>query len=459
MSNEKNQSLAQDIAGIKGWLGDFFGQLSGGKGDSDEYAKVAYFDNPNSIWDEVLKLSWFALAVATGFTAYYGYRYHYAIFKNGGGNEWEALAVSLVIFALGEILKVFLGHRFFRAIFSGAIKKGLAQLVLTICLGIIFWRAMVWSIEISANGYGLVNANAATQAAIQTQTDYSALTKDIDAQIAVINGNAKLGASVTWKGKITEDGQEIMKRNAKAVAPLLSQREAIIANAIQRDSMLLAQKSVSIGQTMHRQNDYGGKAEWSVCFFLFMIGLLEYVNYRNNKSQVKESVAEEKPNLFKRWFSLPQRPITAEKKEPLQEDKRPRPIGFKRYDDDSEIQNISNKKDDTCNYRNTSVITDESLKDGLSATEIVRLLKEQKRSLDTEINHYCNRNGDISSIKRRIGEKFNAMLVFMMKHERVVDPHVEKMNLFDWAENLVKPIIDGKSPEAMSRVRKEAKAK
>jgi hypothetical protein len=462
---EENNNLASDISKATNWLKDMRNQLFGSSGEKN-YEDVAYFSNPDSIWDEVLKLSWFAMLVATAFTAYYGYRYHYSIFQNGGGNETEALIVSLVIFALGEVLKVFLGHRFFRSIFSGAIKNGLPQFVLTVCLGIIFYKAVIWSIDISAKGYGMVNASKATQEAIASQTDYTLLTKDIDAQIKQINENAAKGAAVTWKGKTTEDGQEIMKRNAKALPPLLMQKNAIIAQAMQRDSMMLAAKGVSIANAQARQDDYGGKAEYCVVFFLFMIGLLELVNYRMNQQyqeKIKEHTAKEPDPRFKSWFTLNPRPATAEKKTGIDgrtkdnEDDDPpppaRPIGFRFYP----VEGVSTAETVATNPESVatpvgSVATPDKGKADINTKNVVNLLKKQKSDIDSEIANFTTRNGTPDTIRRRIVEKYRVMSETIGEYEYYLqDEGKFMMKLYDWKEIYVNPIINGASPESLKR--------
>jgi hypothetical protein len=93
--NSNQTQLANDIHDARKSVSSFWASIFG----RSDFSKVAYQDNPASLLDEVLIGLWFLLAIATGFTIYYGFRYHFSIFDNTGDSE--ALYVSVIIFLGG----------------------------------------------------------------------------------------------------------------------------------------------------------------------------------------------------------------------------------------------------------------------------------------------------------------------------------------------------------------------
>jgi hypothetical protein len=342
MQNSES-SLSQDIRAIKRNWGSFWGSLFG---ESKNYQKYAYMRNPNSMADEVLYGAWVIIFFSTGFTLYYGVMYHYSIFKNSANPAWEAFAVGMALFVMVEFLTIFFGHRIVRSISNGFIRKGLPQFLLIIVLTVAVVWGFLWRFSITAKGFATVNAQKATQEAIQQKTDYKTLTADIDAQLLNISKMAEKGATSTWRGKVTADGLEVMKRNAKLADKLLSQKAMMIAQAQQRDSMLLDEKKAQIALTFGQQNEYGGKAEWLVILGIIVVGICERINYKSNTKEAHEAVTTEpatatappppptqQPQLYDLLADMLRRsgyqpPIAyPTQQQPTQEPQR-RPIGF-----------------------------------------------------------------------------------------------------------------------------------
>lgn len=290
---------------VRGWF------RKASDGNRQNFSKVAYYRNPNSIVDETLIGLWIIAGFAIAFTVAYGGYYHYTIFKGGSGAASVGIIISFALFCVAEFLKVFLGLHFFRSVFSGLWFRSFAHLAFTAGVLALVLGAFMWSIGISSKGVGEVNGAIRTGELLKSSPfDPTPLSASYDAQIADAERSIRDAAKMRWKGNITVDGQRIIKRNTDLKNSLSAQKASLIekASAV-HDSTLLVQKSL-IRETALRINDYGGKAEYMLAICLLLIALAEVIAYRNNRKQLFPETTSTPPKQPETVVSSPKQSET-----------------------------------------------------------------------------------------------------------------------------------------------------
>jgi hypothetical protein len=406
--NSNQTPLAHDINAAKKSVSSFWQSIFG----SSEFDKVAYQDNPASLLDEVLLGLWGLLAIATGFTIYYGFRYHFSIFDNTG--DHEALYVSVVIFLGGEVAKVFLGHRFVRLLFTGFFTKGLPHLAIQFFICFLVVKAFSWSVEISSQGYGQVTSNAAKKMAFDSTGNYASITAPFDAQIDEANKTIASGRATKWHGVVTWEGKQIIKDGTNALMSAKYDRQTALNDAKLRDSSSLLLSNAKIDKSTNQQNEYGGMAEGLTALCIIVICLIEVVNYRENK-KIFTPVSAKKKGFFGNIFNQSPTPSVQEPAFASTEE-RPK-IGFK-YGDKSVITEKEPPK---------SVIT---LSEGViteNTDDTKRLAAKQKiQDVNSECSHYLSPKGKgkKESIANRLAEKMVACSKFVHEHQNALTPEI-----------------------------------
>ena len=424
--NNSNNQLSNDIQAAKEGVKDFARSFLG---ERQEFDKLAYFRNPASMLDEVLLGLWALMYVALGFTVYYGCVYHLSIFEAADNPAWKSVIISLSIFCAGEIIKVHIGHRFVRSVFSGFFKQGLPQLVLVGLMGILTYCAFIWSVGISQKGYGLVTANKSKQDALSKTGDYTAATAPFDAQIVSANETIKAGQKMAKRRNSEWEGLQMIKAGGKALADANAQRQSAIDLAKSQDDSFLKITGEKITATQLQQNEYGGIAEYVVMFCLLMIGLIEVIAFReNSKNAVANAPTPTPKGSFFGLFNKKQTVATAEQKPNETPVEKPQ-IGFK-YGSQTVITEMQ---------PNQTVITeiDEDsikLKIGLINSECAKY-------------EVCKSERSKNSIVGRLADKMNNLSVLVTTNNYAFTADCSDMynRAFDRGKNIIREHLAGQS--------------
>lgn len=248
--------------------------------------KLAYQRDPDSLLDEALIGMWLLLIIAMAFTVAFGAYYHYQILQNAFGVGMISVAGSFLVFIVLEIAKVFFGLHFCRAFLSMLWWRSLYRFLFTCGIGFIVVMAFMWSIKISTKGVAEVNQNLKSAAIFESQEFSPPPTiADIDARIAELDQAKQAGARSTWKGRTTQKGIEVIQSNTELQKNLLSQRETLMAAAMAQHDSIQAIRLLEVRNSANMLTDYGGKAEYATMLLLFLIVILELINYEKNKHE------------------------------------------------------------------------------------------------------------------------------------------------------------------------------
>ena len=427
MTRTTERNLGTDISEAKKGLSKFSKAIFG---EREDFNRLAYFNNPHSMLDGLLYLLWFVLAGSTAFTIYYGIKYHSTIFTSEHTSAFETQAITFGILVIGEIIMIFIGHKFVRTVFSMLWFKGLPEAVFVIALGAVTFFTFQWSIGISTNGYSLTTANAEKKSAFAKTGDYSASTSLLDKQLEDQQKTIQSARKITWHGKLTWEGQQVIKNANATIQKLSDQRQSAINDAKLRDSSFLSLSNVNITEAAIRTSDYGGKAEILKIFCLFMLGLIEQITYRQNKKQIEKKDDEEAEP--KNFFKLGNNKSTAFAKTDRS------PITFKDYN--NSVETVVTNEQKSVVTAVEAVVTAKTPVDTVS-TEFEqgdKLLRSIKSDFQKELNNLKVKHGNPDTIKKRIAEKlkeFNYALNTVTSTD-----HVRK-EICAWVGREVVPLV------------------
>jgi len=124
-----------------------------------DFERIAYYRNPNSLLDEFLLGLIGLLIITILITAGFGIYFHFHIFTSAFGWAWLGVAASLVLFIVAEIVKIWFGLNFVRAVLSGTFWKSLHHLAFITGIALLVFFAFRWSIGISTKAIADVNRN------------------------------------------------------------------------------------------------------------------------------------------------------------------------------------------------------------------------------------------------------------------------------------------------------------
>lgn len=382
MQNDRN--LFTDFTEVRKKISNGWRQLFG---EPSDFNRLAYYKNPHSMLDELLVLFWIALLCATGLTMFYSAKYHISIFEAGKNQAWVTITIALMLLILGEGLKVFLAHRFLRAVFSAMFFKGLPDLILTVVMGILSFYTFMWSVDISTKGYALSTSKASKIEVLNKTGNYD--TKKIDDDISSVKKSIENANKIKWHGVITGDAQEIIKRGNKTLNNLNHSRDIAVAAAQQKDAAFLSISNSAIDDNQVRLSDYGGKAEAVVAICLFLICLIERIHYRINKEAINKK--EEKGNFLKLNSTANSSPITERST-----------IGFRRNSDVQKTVTTPITPVVTVTTAVTPVTTETVTTKNKEFEYGDKLIKGLKQAFNAELNNLKIGNGKSETILIRI---------------------------------------------------------
>ena len=315
MTKTIERNLGTDISEAKKGISTFFKSIFGERSD---FNRLAYYNNPHSVLDEILYLLWIVLGCATGFTIYYGIKYHSSIFTNELNTPFETKAITYGILIIGEIIMILLGHKFIKSVFNMLWFKGLPEAAFVICLGVVVYYGYKWSIGISTGGFSLTTSNAEKKSELAKTGDYTKATTLFDNQIADQQKTIEEGRKITWHGKLTWEGQQVIKRANQTIQQLNTQRQSAVNDIKQHDDASLKLSDAKITEAAVRTSDYGGKAEMLKIFCLFMIGLIGEITYRQNKKLIeKKDEEEQKDSANSKFYKLADRKEAVSSSSPI----------------------------------------------------------------------------------------------------------------------------------------------
>lgn len=261
---------------------------------NSDFKKIAYFDNPHSIMDNVARVSLIILYALTAYILLTGGIYHYEIFQTSMGNGAISIILSLGFFAVIEVLKVFFGTYFMRGILSGdagETKVHMTTYGILLCVCIFgFW----WSWNISTDAAPTLNKIinlAEGKSRHNDSTELKAIGADLallDAQISDVNASEKTGFSVRYKGVVTQKGQDIARTAATTRATLTSQRSEILSRYNTEKDRLRTATDAQMGAASTQLSQYGGFAEVLQIVFLLLTALCEAISYMKTKKDIAD---------------------------------------------------------------------------------------------------------------------------------------------------------------------------
>jgi hypothetical protein len=315
---EKN--LFTDIRDIFSGFKKGLRQLSGG----GYYVDIAYQDNPNQIFDNLLNLFWIVLYLCAGASLFFGISYHYKLFVQTGQGESISIGLAILLFLIAEIVSVFIGVAFFRFLWTGRLVNSLAHFVLFCIIGVIIYIAFDFRMGISAKAYaGQTAGKQKTELAKDgVNSAKSNMKSKYDDDIKEARATIAKGKKQTWSGKITPRGEWLVAEGNKTLQKYLDLQDKEYTSKTRADSTLNNALTGAIFANEKQMNGYGGLVEWFVLIITFIIAVLEKVSYEENKkdNSVVESKAIEQEN----------KPIEYETHDPNKKN----PIGFGKNQED-----------------------------------------------------------------------------------------------------------------------------
>ena len=436
MTKTQETNLGTDISQAKKGISTFFKYIFGGS----DFNRLAYFNNPHSMLDEILYLLWIILAGATAFTIYYGIKYHSSIFTNNHTSASETQAITYGILVIGELIMIFFGHLFVRCVFSNLWYKGLPEAIFVICLGAVTFFTFQWSIGISTNGYSLTTANAEKKSELAKTGDYSKATTLFDNQIADQQKTIEEGRKITWHGKLTWEGQQVIKRANQTIQQLNTQRQSAVNDTKARDEASLKLSDVNIGEAATRTSDYGGKAEILKIVCLFMLGLLEQISFRQNKKLIdKKDEEDQKDSTNSKFYKLADRKEAVSSSSPIRV-----MAGFKIPTVTNDIPTVTpvitvtTAINDVTATKEPDVVTVVTEKNNPEFAHGDKLIRALKQGMSAEVNNLKIGNGKSESIISRLRRKHEQFIEVVETVK--VSPELRE-EICAWAETTVKILL------------------
>lgn len=277
----EDRSIFTDIRDFGRSVKNGFGQLS----SADDYVKTAYYDNPNHIYDNLLRFFWIVLYLCAGASLFFGVSYHYKLFIQTGQEQKTSIGLAILLFLIAEIISVFIGVSFFRYVWTGKLVKSFQHLVFFAVMGVLIYMSFAFRMDISAKAYGGQTANeqqtelaeaGISKAKANMKSSYDDEIKDVRATIAK-------GRKQTWGGKITPKGEYMVSEGNKTLQKYLDLRARELDMNFKADSVLNHTSSFIIFANQKQLNGYGGLVEWAVLILTCLIALLEKISYIENK--------------------------------------------------------------------------------------------------------------------------------------------------------------------------------
>lgn len=265
-------------------------QLSGGS----DYVELAYQDNPNHIFDNLLKLGWWVLYLCAAASLFFGISYHYKLFNQTGQGENVSILLAIILFLIAEIVSVFIGVYFFRFFCTGSVIKSKWHFLVFIVLGVCIYGAFIFRMGISAKAYAGQQASEQKTELAQKGVKNAKLnfSSQYDEQISDARATIARGRKQTWGGKLTPRGEYLVGEGNKTLQKYLDLKSKEFESKSKADSSLNSAIGLTILDNEKQLNGYGGLVEWMVLIITFLIALLEKVSYIENKKD-SEEVKEE----------------------------------------------------------------------------------------------------------------------------------------------------------------------
>jgi hypothetical protein len=314
------QNIFTDLRNVFSSVRNGLGQLSG----DENYVKTAYYDNPNHIYDNLLKFFQFVLFACAGASLFFGISYHYKLFLQTGQERGVSVGLAVLLFVIAEVISVYIGVLFFRFMWTGKIFKSLQHLIFFLIMGFLIFKAFMFRMDISAKAYAAQNANEQKTELAQRGVDSSrTITKSkYDKEIEKAQNMIEKGKGQTWRGKLTPRGEYLVQEGNATLQKYLDLRKEELSIKVKADSLLNNSLGGIINLNQKQLNGYGGMVEWAVLILTCLIALLEKISYiENKKTEEKEDNTASAPSV-----------------EPNQ------PIGFRNIQSVASSQDLPNNK-------------------------------------------------------------------------------------------------------------------
>lgn len=369
---------------------------------NSEYARIAYFDNPHSIMDNVARVSLLVLYALTCYILLTGGIYHYEIFQTAMGKGAISIILSLGFFVVIEILKIFFGTYLLRGLLTGDAGESKIHMTTYIILFLVSVFGFWWSWNISTDAAPTLNSVikiAEGKSRHYDSSEVKSITLDIaaiDAQIGTANASEKEGFSNRYHGVVTQNGQNIAKTAANTRNKLTDQRTALLARLNDEKDRIRTSNNAQMSAASTQLSQYGGFAEILQIVFLLLTCLCEAISYMKNK---KDMEAGKIPNIAKKpgiGYQDLLKDAPQNRRQAPAEDER-KPIGFKIPTPSVlAIPVITTDK---------TVITDEIDTISVNDKLILDALRKGVQELNSECGNYESKNGNRDTIIKRIREK------------------------------------------------------
>ena len=149
---EKKNGLAADLVSFKKGFNSFFSVLFGG---DKSYDKVANYNNPKQVYDDILRYVKIILALAVVLSFCIGTLFHYRLFLPfTGGDATLALIGALIMFLVVESLSIAFGIKSFQMLFTGMFMDSFLSFLGFITMLSVVAFVFIFRYDISANAYG-----------------------------------------------------------------------------------------------------------------------------------------------------------------------------------------------------------------------------------------------------------------------------------------------------------------
>ena len=242
--------------------------------------QLDYQQDPDRLLDGAVFGLWALLIIALAFTVAFGSYYHYQVLQDAFGVGLVSVIGSFAVFIVLETAKVYFGLHFCRSFLSMLWWKSWYRGLFTLGTGTIVAVAFWWSIGISTMGVAEVNRSVRSAVVLEEEPftpppSIAAIDKRLDA----IDDAKEAGARSTWRGRTTQKGVAVIQSNTELQQVLLSQRETLMATALARHDSLRAIRLTEVRSASDMLTEYGGKAEYATMLLLFLIVLLEFINF------------------------------------------------------------------------------------------------------------------------------------------------------------------------------------
>ena len=270
-----------------------------------EWFKTAKVRNPQTNLDEARL---FVMFIFWGITVYIlgtGLYYHYEIFKVASSSGWFAVAISAVIFFIGEVGKYKLFTVFLWGLFSSDIvrsgpKFGAYAIMFLLTAGFYYWS---WNI--STNAAPTLNALMNKTANSGSIAGDSTAIKNLESELALVttqindvSAKEKGGFAIKYKGVTTQEGQAIAKSNAKSKDKLIDQQGLIRQQLLEAKNKMESYRTSQYDLAATQLSEYGGYAELAQLMILLINSLILIEIYDRNRKPVSPTPSTEESEEF-----------------------------------------------------------------------------------------------------------------------------------------------------------------